>query len=144
MACCICHHSKTLMNFISFPLPHQEVLTQARIRFICGKACLRACPFRIGVLRWVAHLCCSLGVNTLSGLNATRHPVAKAARPAPASQSNSARKLSACDIKPLKSVAITATTHDALRDSVISSQIPKINVTFSCAKTQSAGSCCNR
>ena len=29
--------------------------------------------------------------NMLSGLNATRHPVSKAARPAPASQSNSVR-----------------------------------------------------
>ena len=43
-------------------------------------------------------------VNTLSGLNATRPPVHKAAKPAPASQTNSARKHSVCTIKPLKSV----------------------------------------
>lgn len=43
-------------------------------------------------------------VNMLSGLNVTRHPVAKAARPAPASQTNSVREHSVCAIKPLKSV----------------------------------------
>ena len=44
------------------------------------------------------------GVNTSSGLNAARHPAHKAAKPAPASQTNSARKHSVCAIKPLKSV----------------------------------------
>ena len=46
----------------------------------------------------------SEAVNILSGLNATRHPVHKAAKPAPASQTNSAREHNVRAIKPLKSV----------------------------------------
>ena len=57
-----------------------------------------------------------VGVNMLSGLNATRHPVHKAAKPAPASQTNSAREHSACAIKPLKSVRGSPTRLSHHRD----------------------------
>ena len=55
-------------------------------------------------------------VNMLSGLNATRHPVHKAAKPAPASQTNSAREHSVCAIKPLKSVRGSPTRLSHHRD----------------------------
>ena len=55
-------------------------------------------------------------VNMLSGLNATRHPVHKAAMPAPASQTNSAREHSVCAIKPLKSVRGSPTRPSHRRD----------------------------
>ena len=55
-------------------------------------------------------------VNMLSGLNATRHPVHKAAKPAPASQTNSAREHSVCAIKPLKSVRGSPTRPSHRRD----------------------------
>ena len=55
-------------------------------------------------------------VNMLSGLNATRHPVHKAAKPAPASQTNSAREHNACAIKPLKSVRGSPTRLSHHRD----------------------------
>ena len=54
--------------------------------------------------------------NMLSGLNATRHPVHKAAKPAPASQTNSAREHSARAIKPLKSVRGSPTRLSHHRD----------------------------
>ena len=55
-------------------------------------------------------------VNMLSGLNATRHPVHKAAKPAPASQTNSAREHSVCAIKPLKSIRGSPTRLSHHRD----------------------------
>ena len=57
-----------------------------------------------------------VNVNILSGLNATRHPVHKAAKPAPASQTSSAREHSACAIKPLKSVRGSPTRLSHHRD----------------------------
>ena len=54
--------------------------------------------------------------NMLSGLNATRHPVHKAAKPAPASQTNSAREHNVCAIKPLKSVRGSPTRLSHHRD----------------------------
>ena len=55
-------------------------------------------------------------VNMLSGLNATRHPVHKAAKPAPASQTNSAREHNVCAIKPLKSIRGSPTRLSHHRD----------------------------
>ena len=54
--------------------------------------------------------------SALSGLNAARHPVHKAAKPAPASQTNSAREHSVCAIKPLKSVRGSPTRLSHHRD----------------------------
>ena len=87
--------------------------TKASVPIFCGRS-----PFDLvqAVLWWfvqhasmAVHICRDsgrAGVNMLSGLNATRHPVHKAAKPAPASQTNSAREHSVCAIKPLKSVRV--------------------------------------
>ena len=55
-------------------------------------------------------------VHILSGLNATRHPVHKAAKLAPASQTNSAREHNVCAIKPLKSIRGSPTRLSHHRD----------------------------
>ena len=58
----------------------------------------------------------AVAVNTSSGLNATRHPVHKAAKLAPASQTSSAREHSVRTIKPLKSVRGSPTRLSHHRD----------------------------
>ena len=84
---------------------------------LCGDGCGDASSVSLEAsdlaLMW---LCPRASASALSGLNATRHPVHKAAKLAPASQTNSAREHSVCAIKPLKSVRGSPTRLSHHRD----------------------------
>ena len=101
-----------LPPFVSFDLTCVHFTMRHRWRSTLGDSLLS-----FGLWRWLPECCWEKKcVNMLSGLDATRHPVAKAARPAPASQSGSARKLSVRNIKPLKSVRGSPTHLSHCRD----------------------------